>query len=47
MLPVFQKELDNFKHHIDSLKSPKKGVAVKKSAFKNTDVKIIAGAEGV
>ncbi|WP_207422512.1 alpha-d-galacturonidase [Desertivirga brevis] len=46
MLPVFQKELDNFKHSIDSLKNPKKGIATKKTAFKNADVKIIEGAEG-
>ncbi|WP_207535228.1 alpha-d-galacturonidase [Desertivirga arenae] len=46
MLPVFQKELDNFRHSIDSLKSPRKGTAIKKAAFKNAEVKIIEGAEG-
>jgi len=46
MLPVFQKELNNLKHSIDSLKNNKKGLAVKKVAYKNAEVKILDGGEG-
>ena len=46
MLPVFQKELNNLKHTVDSLKSNKKGTAVKKAPFKNVDVKVLSGTEG-
>ena len=46
MLPVFQKELDNFKHSIDSLKNNRRSVAVKKVPYKKAAVKLLSGAEG-
>lgn len=41
MLPVFQKEVDNLKRSIDSLKTNKSAGANKKEPFKNTDVKLL------
>lgn len=46
MLPVFQKELNNLKHTVDSLKNNKKGLAIKKVPFKNAEVKVLSGTEG-
>jgi len=42
LLPVFQKELDNFKKSIDSLKTSKAAGTIKKVPFKNADVKLLS-----
>ncbi|MDN3588614.1 hypothetical protein QWY86_18170 [Pedobacter aquatilis] len=42
MLPVFTKELNHFKHSIDSLKSVKPGSEIKIIAYKNADAKILS-----
>ncbi|WP_421944115.1 alpha-d-galacturonidase [Pedobacter sp.] len=42
MLPVFTKELNHFKHSIDSLKSVKPGSEIKTIAYKNADIKILS-----
>ncbi|MGV3507639.1 MAG: alpha-d-galacturonidase [Sphingobacteriaceae bacterium] len=41
MLPVFQKEVDNLKRSIDSLKTNKSAGVNKKEPFKNADVKLL------
>jgi len=46
MLPVYEKELTNFKRHIDSLRSGPKGQAVAVQPFKNAEVKILSSVEG-
>jgi hypothetical protein len=42
MLPVYQKELANFKRHIDSLRAPGNQKAAVIRPFKNADVKILS-----
>ncbi|PWS33234.1 alpha-d-galacturonidase [Pedobacter paludis] len=42
MLPVFTKELDHFKHSIDSLKNLKGDLTAKIIPYKNADVKILS-----
>jgi hypothetical protein len=42
MLPVYQKELDNFKKHIAGLRAQNKGDKVKTEALKNADVKFLS-----
>lgn len=46
LLPVYQKELDNLKNSIDSLRSNKAGQAGKRQPYKNATVKILSGADG-
>ncbi|MNI35613.1 hypothetical protein D3C73_896420 [compost metagenome] len=41
MLPVFTKELNHFKHSIDSLKSVKQGATAKTVTYKAAEVKIL------
>jgi len=46
LLPYYQKELDNFRRHIDSLKSPKKNVAVnQRVVFANANVSFMTTPE--
>jgi hypothetical protein len=46
LLPIYQKELDNFKRSIDSLKSPKASAeAARKVVLKNADVTLITKPE--
>ncbi|GAB3577620.1 alpha-d-galacturonidase [Hymenobacter daeguensis] len=43
MLPVYQKELTNFQHHIDSLKAAKSGVATQKiEVLRNAPVVVLS-----
>lgn len=42
MLPVYQKELANFKRHIDSLKANVKVAAVQIQPFKNAEVEVLS-----
>lgn len=42
MLPVYQKELDDFKAHIAELKSQNQGNTVKTKSFENANVKILS-----
>ncbi|WP_158827495.1 alpha-d-galacturonidase [Mucilaginibacter lacusdianchii] len=47
LLPVYQKELDNFKKNLDSLKLPAtKAKQAQKIQFTNADVKVLSGTEG-
>jgi hypothetical protein len=47
LLPVYQKELDNFKKNIDSLKSPSaKGKNAQATTLANAPVTILSGAAG-
>lgn len=43
MLPVFTKELNHFKHSIDSLKSVGTGASAVLQPFKNAEVKVLSG----
>jgi len=45
MLPVFSKELDHFKHSIDSLKSIKEGAVAAIIPYKAAEVKVLNEAE--
>jgi len=45
MLPVFNKELDHFKHSIDSLKSIKQGTVAAIVPYKTADVKVLNETE--
>jgi len=46
MLPVYQKELANFKRHIDSLESNPAGRSAAIVPFRNADVEVISPVEG-
>ncbi|NII82640.1 hypothetical protein [Pedobacter sp. SG908] len=45
MLPVFNKELDHFKHSIDSLKSTKQGTVAAIIPYKTADIKVLNETE--